>query len=382
MEVIYYTESDFAGGGNGDVAYYAVRGLYKKGYIKSIICRDYKETEIDSSLIKRFFPLGRTLPRIFYGIQRFIYPGFNAGRFNRFLYERISLAFGYIDSCDIFHFWAYPYKLMIKAKEIGAITIMESGFQHPNYANKILTEEYKKYGLKLPLPNMDKLLKTIDESDYIFVNSKFARNTYLENGVNEDKLIQSFRGVDLDKFYPVSNNLRNKDDKFRCIFVGDMKLRKGVQYLLKAWKELNLKNSELIICGHVLWDAKRVVDKYRNMEDIKFLGRVDPVKYYQMSDVFVYPSLVEGSAKVNHEAMACGLPVITTPNAGSVVRDGKDGFLIPIRNVDALKEKIQYFYDNPTEIKRMGKNARKNIENYSWDKYSEWIVKTYENLII
>ena len=79
--------------------------------------------------------------------------------------------------------------------------------------------------------------------------------------------------------------------------------------------------------------------------------------------------------------MACGLPVITTFNSGSPVRDGEDGFLVPIRDVEALKEKILYFYERPQEIKAMGTSAREEIKNYTWEKYGEQLIKVYERIV-
>ena len=71
-------------------------------------------------------------------------------------------------------------------------------------------------------------------------------------------------------------------------------------------------------------------------------------------------------ARVTLEAMACGLPVIATPNSGTVVRDGVDGFLVQPRDIESLKEKIRFFYDNPHRIITMGDNARKRAEQYTW----------------
>jgi len=78
--------------------------------------------------------------------------------------------------------------------------------------------------------------------------------------------------------------------------------------------------------------------------------------------------------------MASGLPVIVTPPAAEAVRDGKDGFVIPTGDVEALKNKIMYFYDNRDEIERMGRNARQQAERYTWDAYSLRTVKILEDI--
>ena len=110
--------------------------------------------------------------------------------------------------------------------------------------------------------------------------------------------------------------------------------------------------------------------KYQ-LSKVKFLGFVDLDKYFREAHVFVFPTLMEGSAKVVYEAASYGLPVITTFNAGSVIEDKKSGFIIPIGDVEALKEKMLYFYENPQEIVRMGKNAYNLIKNYSWQRYAQ-----------
>src|SRR3989339_721248 len=154
--------------------------------------------------------------------------------------------------------------------------------------------------------------------------------------------------------------------------------KKGIQYLLPAWEELQLKNAELVIVGRTWPDAAEVVKKYKDNKSIKFLGFCpNPSKYLQQSSVFVSPSIEEGSALTTYEAMATGLPLIATPNTGSVMRNGKEGFIIPIRDINKLKEKIKYMYDNPEIVKQMGKNARKLMEQYSWEKYGENLFKEY-----
>ena len=74
-----------------------------------------------------------------------------------------------------------------------------------------------------------------------------------------------------------------------------------------------------------------------------------------------------------YEAMAAGLPVITTPNSGSVVRDGTDGFIVPVRDIAALKDRIERLYNDATLREAMGRNAAAHAVDYSWDAYSRRI---------
>ena len=127
-------------------------------------------------------------------------------------------------------------------------------------------------------------------------------------GVPKKKIHLVPNGADLSRF----DFKRSKNKKFICIYVGIIEKRKGVEYLLKAWDELSLPNSELILCGLVNLSLKRLVKKYEGRKDVRFLGFTDPLPYYKKADAFILPSLFEGSAKVIYEAMASSLPIIAT----------------------------------------------------------------------
>jgi glycosyltransferase involved in cell wall biosynthesis len=92
-------------------------------------------------------------------------------------------------------------------------------------------------------------------------------------------------------------------------------------------------------------------------------------RIFESADAFVFPSLHEGSALATYEALASGLPVITTENAGSVVRDGVEGFVVPIRDVAALKEKILTLYQDAELRREMGVRARERAEQFTWEEY-------------
>ncbi|MBN1376946.1 glycosyltransferase family 4 protein [Candidatus Woesearchaeota archaeon] len=214
--------------------------------------------------------------------------------------------------------------------------------------------------------------------NYILVLSDYNKELLLKKKIPKEKIYITPLGVDTERFKPG----KKKDDVFRIIAVANYGLLKGFQYLLKAWEELNLKNAELIFVGNPSKEMKKTTKEYKKkLDNFRTVPHTDPVVYYQNSSLLVHPSLTEGSAKVIYEAMSCGLPVITTFESGSVVRDKKDGFIIPARNSNAIKEKILYFHNNPEKIKEMGKNARENIlKNYTWDHFSERVYKIIKDI--
>src|SRR6185295_9694510 len=98
----------------------------------------------------------------------------------------------------------------------------------------------------------------------------------------------------------------------------------------------------------------------------------------QNCDVLVLPSIVEGRALVQQEALSCGLPLIVTPNAGGedLIEEGRTGFLIPIRSPEKIAETIEWFADNREALPAMREAARSKASEYTWQRYGEKVVGT------
>jgi glycosyltransferase involved in cell wall biosynthesis len=107
-------------------------------------------------------------------------------------------------------------------------------------------------------------------------------------------------------------------------------------------------------------------------------------QYYSGASVFVFPSLVEGFALVLLEAMSCGIPVIATPNTAGpdILSDGVEGFIIPIRDVEALKEKLEWCYCHPQELAEMGRAARRKAEQLNWGLYRQKLASRIQEILV
>ncbi len=286
--------------------------------------------------------------------------------------------------CDIFVGWSgYSLKSLRKAKQFGAITIIERCSSHIQFQREILEEEYKMFDYNVNPVNeltLQKELLEYDEADYISIPSRFVKETFLEKGLNPSKLIHVSYGVDTSNFKQV----QKEDDKFRIIYLGALSLRKGIPYLLKAYSELNLPNSELHLIGAISPEIVDTLKKYEgSFKHEGFIPHLDLYKYLSQGSVFVLPSIEEGLAYVILQAMACGLPVICTENTGGadVIRDGKEGFILPIRDVGKLKEKILYLYEHENKRKTMSEMALKRVGEFTWDVYGEKMISLYDKLI-
>ena len=108
----------------------------------------------------------------------------------------------------------------------------------------------------------------------------------------------------------------------------------------------------------------------------------DPENYLNQGTIYVFPSQWEGSAKTVYEAAACGLPCVTTKEAGDVIRDGIEGILVKPGDVDAIANAIRYFYDHPEAVEKMGAAARQRVvENFTWDHYRSRLLDAYSTAI-
>lgn len=163
---------------------------------------------------------------------------------------------------------------------------------------------------------------------------------------------------------------QNEPVQGRVLFVGLAGMGKGIHYAGMAQQLLNNPRIEFRIVG---WASERV-RKYRLCQGLNFVGfvpRSEVREEFRRADIFILPSLFEGSAEVTYEALASGLPVITTPATGSVVRDGIEGFIIPERDPNALAERIRQLMEDRALRERMSIAAKERARHFTWKQYGE-----------
>ncbi|NJN43939.1 MAG: glycosyltransferase family 4 protein [Anaerolineae bacterium] len=302
--VIYSNGARIAGGGIGNTSYHAVSGLHRHGILESLLCGSAKPTEIPQNKIRSLGVASRVFRKLaVYDPQNRLDYAY------RLLYDR--WASRQLTACDIFHGWSgYSLVTLRNAKAKSAITVLDRALAHPMVLDRLLQEEHEKYGIHYPKQRVAPRIKQeIDEADYVCIPSDFVRETFRAEGVPDAKLIQIPFGVDSARFQPYP---RPAGEGFRALFVGQVSIRKGAHTLLEAWKKLGWQDAELWLAGRVDLPTP-LLAQYRDMPGVRFLGHVSSIQgVFQQADVFVFPSLAEGSALVTYEAMASGLPVIVT----------------------------------------------------------------------
>jgi glycosyltransferase involved in cell wall biosynthesis len=260
------------------------------------------------------------------------------------------------------------------ARRLGLTTVLDVASAHEHY--RAVVDE------STPRTSLSRIRMERELSDFIFAPSDYVIDCLVENGVAAEKIVKIPYGVDEARFAPRPRPT-GTSSPFRVLYVGSIGLRKGVRYLLEAWRALGLANAELVLVGQPDRAGREILRDFRGQ--YYWPGEVPKYsvdQWFRKSDVFVLPSLAEGSALVTHEALASGVPVVTTPNSGSVVRDGVDGFVVPPRDVRAIATSIEYLHGNPEAARAMGRHGRDLImSTYTWKHYRMRVATAYESIL-
>lgn len=175
----------------------------------------------------------------------------------------------------------------------------------------------------------------------------------------------------------------------RLLFLGGWEWRKGRRYLVEAFSRVAEKYPEvtlsLVGTGDSEADVKRLFPSSLHRK-IRVISRVESEavpEVYAQHDIFVFPSLFEGMPLVVPEAMASGMPVVTTQTCGmqDIVEDGITGFLVPPRDSTQLAERIRALLDDPQLCERLGTAARDRARGLLWDRIAHQTALIYENLL-
>jgi glycosyltransferase involved in cell wall biosynthesis len=218
---------------------------------------------------------------------------------------------------------------------------------------------------------LERKAEEIALADVVIVPSRFVYGSLPEEIKGAKRCVVAEFGSPAADTTPWSHQPRNPARPLRLLFAGAMTQRKGLADVMAAVKLLNRGDVELVVMGSPLAPMHFYRRQLPNFAYEPPRPHKGVLELMRTCDVLILPSIVEGRALVQQEAMMCELPVIVTPNAGAedLVEEGKTGFLVPIRSPAVLAEKIAWFADHRTEIDEMGRLARRKARTVTWDNY-------------
>ncbi|HTV07945.1 MAG TPA: glycosyltransferase [Candidatus Aquilonibacter sp.] len=261
----------------------------------------------------------------------------------------------------------------------GGVFICDRGSTHQRYQEQIIADEYRRWGVDTPPsdPRDTRREEAIyEQADAITVPSTVAARSFVEMGVPAGKVHVIPYGVRLENFRPGAEPAAGPDATFDVLFAGAVGLRKGVPYLLEAFARLRHPRKRLRIAGSVQEDLRGLLPKLP-MEDVEMLSSLPQAELAALmsrSHVLVLPSIEEGLALVQAQAMACGCPVICSTNTGGedLFSDGVEGFVVPVRDAVTMAERMQRLADDPELQRRMREAGLRRVQSIGgWKEYGD-----------
>ncbi len=282
-------------------------------------------------------------------------------------------------------FWGFQgssYNSLKAANDLGRLSICELATAHVSGARKILGEESRLQpdwadsmdNLVFPVEYEKRLEQEPHIAQKVIAASEFTRQTLLDDNVPDQKIHKLHLGFDTTyiPFKPENNPISNRP--LKLLYAGTVTQRKGISYLLEAMKAFNKSDVELHIIGGIHGSGKAFLQHGHLYQYQPAVSQLAMFKLYKEFDALVLPTIFEGFGLVIVEAMAAGLPVISTPNsiAPEIIETGVDGFIIPIRQSKAIQSAIEQLRDMSNEqyftIRQL---ARKKVNLYTWDAYQK-----------
>ena len=296
----------------------------------------------------------------------------------------------WIEPTTIFHAsTAFCLTSLRAARRKGATTLVESGTRHPRHWRQAALDECARFGVDdleggaaLPEVLIRRMEREFQTCDRIVVPSSVAHKSFAEMGY-QDKTVVVLPGVDTEFFSPPPQPVETP--LFRVCYMGRVQAAKGLGYLLQAWKRLALPKAELLLVGEATPAIQPLLRKFAD-STVRVVQRMSPAEIadcYRKSRVFVFPSVSEGLAEELLEAMASGLPIVASDMSGAsdCLEQGKEGWIVPIRNIDALADAILWCYRHTNERMAMGEAARDRIEGqFTLRHYNDRLIALYHLL--
>ena len=250
---------------------------------------------------------------------------------------------------------------------------------HPDCAASLR----KEWELSLPPEDFDRLIAESKMANQFLAASSFTRRTLIENGAAPASIRVVPYGVDLARFRP-AERAHGISGPLRLLFVGTINQRKGIKYLLEALRLLGSSAAvELTVCGRVVDDLALFQPFGKQVTIRPSVSLPELLAAYRAADLFVFPSVAEGFAQVLLEALASGLPILSTTHtaAPDLIEHGREGFVVEPRRPDLIAQHIEWALGHRSELNKMKEAARHRAEYFTWSRFEAGIVAAVQEFL-
>ncbi len=277
---------------------------------------------------------------------------------------------------------SYSYFGYDAMREYGRDAMLFQVHPHPATVRRILKDELQahpdcadslnqEWELALPDEDYEHLIEEPKMASCLLAASSFTRDSLIENGMSAKEITVVPYGVDLERFHPGATRVRPKDGRLELLFVGRINQRKGIKYLLEALQILDTDAVRLTVCGRVVDDLSLFRPFGDRVVVRPSVSGEELIKAYRAADLFVFPSVAEGFGQVLLEALACGLPILSTTHtaAPDLIEEGQEGFIVEPRRPDLLAARIEWAVAHREELEAMRGPARTRAEMFTWARF-------------
>ena len=252
----------------------------------------------------------------------------------------------------------------VVAREIEALGLAPVRGHSHTFDPEILASEQQEY----------------EAADALLVPSEYALQTFVDRGLSRQKRVVHRYGYDARQFFsPANGHTKESDCRFTAIFVGRCEPRKGLHHALRAWLDSGAaETGRFLICGSFEPEYREVLQPLLAHPSIEVRGFVsDPSALMRESDIFVFPSIEEGSALVTYEAQACGCVLAVSEATGARCRDGIEGLVHSPGDVGMLTEHVRRLYTEPQLVQRLRAASLAQARGLTWAAAGEELMSIY-----
>jgi glycosyltransferase involved in cell wall biosynthesis len=283
---------------------------------------------------------------------------------------------------DVFFGYSYACLELLEAERVAGKFCVLDQIDPGEKEHEIIIDEqkqwpgYVKCASEVCGPYFERLRREWELAHVIVVNSEWARDCIVAKGAPPEKMEVLPLAYEAAECELPRQSIAGQ--RAQILWVGRVTLQKGIQYLLEAARLLQNEAVEFVICGEAEISPRAQAEAPPN---VRWLGKVthaQKIRLFSSATAFVLPTLSDGFGLTQLEALAQGLPVITTPNCGRAVEDGATGFVIPARDPNALAEAIRKFARQPALALEMAPRCREAARGFSMAAYGRRLMEIIE----
>jgi hypothetical protein len=277
------------------------------------------------------------------------------------------------------------------AKERGWTTFYDLPIAYWQTSQRLLREEAERWpeweptlvGTRDSQAKLERKAEELELADVVLCPSQFVLDSLPAEARAAKTCVVAEFGSPVVPTTCEEKRQQDAGGTLKVLFAGSLTQRKGLADLFAAMRLLNRRDVELVVMGSPVAPLEFYREQFSNFRYEPPRPHGEVLALMRSCDVFVLPSIVEGRALVQQEALACGLPLIVTPNAGGedLIEEGRTGFLVPIRSPEAIAERITWFADHRSALPAMRAAARAKAAEYTWQRYGEKVVATVQRAL-